>query len=508
MGLKKLKWGCNKYYLCLFLKGDYEPNFLADLMKIVAYIISIFIILSFASCEKDKISFDSSLKLSFSADTVLFDTVFTTIGSATRSFRVYNRNSWDIQISSVRLAGGSSSHYRMNVDGEPTSFAKNILLRSNDSLYVFVEVTVDPTQQNAPLFIPDSIVFETNGNIQDVKLFAWGQDVNLLSSHSVSGLTTFTSDKPYLIYNYLYVPPTAELVIQPGAKLHFHNRSYLIVDGTLKVNGDPIDPVILQGDRLEEFYRDKAGQWGGIFFRPGSKSNQINWAEIKNAIIGVRIDTFATPDIPALILNSTKIENMSAAALLAQGSIVDAGNCLFANAGQIAVMLRYGGKYRFYHCTIANYWGQYIHRKGPALLINNYYTYRLVENGPIFLETRDIEEAYFVNCIIYGSRSNELEIDNIYKGQVVNAQMNHFFENTLLRVETGIDVSDQNHFKNILLENPKFMDPFKYNYELDTLSPAKDFGLQQIAIQFPFDLKGNSRLLDSAPDLGAFERVE
>jgi hypothetical protein len=86
--------------------------------------------------------------------------------------------------------------------------------------------------------------------------------------------------------------------------------------------------------------------------------------------------------------------------------------------------------------------------------------------------------------------------------------MNHLFENTLLRIETGIDISDANHFKNIILENPKFKDPLTYNYQLDTLSPAKDYGLHHIAIQFPFDLNGNNRLLDQGPDLGAFERIE
>jgi len=455
------------------------------------------------SCEKENISNDSSLKLSFSADSMLFDTVFTTIGSATRSFRVYNNNSSDVIISSIRLAGSSNSPFRMNVDGEPTLVARNVILRSNDSLYVFVEVTIDPTLQNAPLFIPDSIIFETNGNIQDVKLLAWGQDVNLLNSHVVTGVTTFSSEKPYLIYNNLFVHPDAELVIQPGARLHFHNRSYLIVHGSLKVNGDPLDPVIFEGDRLEEFYRDKAGQWGGVYMSPLSKNNQINWAEIRNAIIGVQIDTFSIPNVPALTINSTRIENMSSAALLAQGSIVEAGNCLFANAGQLVVVLRYGGRYRFFHCTIANFWSQYIHRKGPSLRLNNYY---ISETGKLI--TRDIEEAYFGNCIIYGSRTSEVEIDNIYNGQPVDALMNYQFENSSLKVDPAVDVSDPNYFKNIILENPKFKDPFKDNYELDTLSPAKDYGLLEIALQFPFDLNGNNRLLDDGPDLGAFERVE
>lgn len=470
--------------------------------------ISIIIVLWLASCQKDNFSTDPSIKLNFSADTVLFDTVFTTIGSATRYFKVYNRSRSDINISSVQLAGGTSSPYRMNVDGEATHHARNITLRARDSLFVFVEVTVNPTDQNSPLLIPDSIVFETNGNFQNVKLVSWGQDVHLLKSHILSGSQFFASDKPYLVYNYLYVEPNAELTIQAGARLHFHNQAQLVVSGSLKVQGEPENPVVFEGDRLEPFYRDKAGQWGGLWLAAGSHSNEIDWAEIKNAILGIVVDTFAFPGVPTLTITNTRVENMSAAALYARGAIVEAGNCLFANAGQIAVALTLGGRYRFYHCTIANYWGQYTSRKGPALLLNNYYTYRLVEGGPILLETRDLEEAYFVNSIIYGSRNDELEVDNVYLGQPVNAEMNYFFERSILRVGSNFNLSDETRFKDVISDNPKFKEPFKNNFELDTLSPAKDIGLLEFALQFPFDLKNVSRLGDDGPDLGAFERVE
>ena len=461
-----------------------------------------------ASCQKDIISTDPSIKLNFSADTVLFDTVFTTIGSATRYFKVYNRSRSDVNISSVRLAGGTSSPYRMNVDGEATHHARNITLRSRDSLFVFVEVTVNPTDQNSPLLIPDSIIFETNGNFQDVKLVSWGQDVHMLRSEVLLTNTIFTADKPYLIIDSLWVLPGVELLIEAGARIHLHNNTLLKVAGTLRVNGQPDNIVIFEGDRLEPFYRDKAGQWGGIWLMAGSHSNEINWAEIKNAILGVVVDTFAFPGVPTLTIHNTRVENMSAAALYARGAIVEAGNCLFANAGQIAVALTLGGKYRFTHCTIANYWGQYTSRKGPALLLNNYYTYRLVEGGPLFLESRDLEEAYFVNSIIYGSRNDELEVDNVYLGQPVNAQMNYLFENSILRVGSGFDLTDVTRFKDVITDNPKFKEPFKNNFELDTLSPAKDIGLLEFALQFPVDLKNISRLNDAGPDLGAFERVE
>lgn len=434
--------------------------------------------------------------------------MFTTIGSATRYFKVHNKNRSDVKISSVRLAGGTSSPFRINVDGQPTNHASDVILKSKDSLFIFVEVTVNPTDQNAPLLIPDSVVFETNGNIQDVKLMAWGQDVNMLRSEVLYANTVFTADKPYLIIDSLWVLPGVELTIEAGARIHFHNNTLLKVAGTLIVNGLPDNPVVFEGDRLETFYRDKAGQWGGIWLRAGSHSNSIDWAEIKNGILGVVVDTFVFPEVPTLTIKNTTIKNMSYTALYSRGAIVEAGNCLFANAGYIAVALTLGGSYRFYHSTIANYWGQYINRKGPALLLNNYYTYQLVENGPLYIETRDIEEAYFVNCIIYGSRGNELEVDNIYLGQPVDALMNYRFENTILRVISGVDLTDSERFINVLIDNPLFKEPYLSNFQLDTLSPAKDFGLLEPALLFPVDLKNVSRLVDLGPDLGAYERVE
>jgi len=470
----------------------------------------IFLIITvwFASCEREDISSSSSLKLKFSTDTVMFDTVFTAIGSSTQYFKVYNRYSHDLKISSIKLAGGNTSAYKINIDGAASSHVEDVVLRSDDSLFVFVQVKVDPNNQNSPLVVADSIVFEANGNVQDVKLIAWGQDVHLYNSDSLMTNTTFIADKPYLIYNYLHVKPNVELDIAAGAKLYFHNNAHLVVGGTLKVNGEFENPVTFEGDRREEFYRDKAGQWGGIWLYAGSKNSSIEWAEIRGSINGLIVDTCVTPGAPTLKISKSKIENVSSIGLYARGSTIDADNCLFSNAGLYCVALTIGGKYQFYQCTIANYWGNYTYRKGPALLLNNYYLYRKVKDGPLFLETRDLEQASFNNCIIYGTRDKEYEVDNIYEGQVVSAQMNYNFDYCILKVPSSFSFSDLTKFTNVLRDNPNFKDPWKLNFQLDTLSPAKDVGKLDYGTLFPIDLNNISHLLDSKPDLGAYERKE
>ena len=61
----------------------------------------------------------------------------------------------------------------------------------------------------------------------------------------------------------------------------------------------------------------------------------------------------------------------------------------------------------------------------------------------------------------------------------------------------------------ILNDDPNFVDAVENNFELDTLSPAKDVGLQSIVltdINLEQDILGTPRL--QSPDLGAYERVE
>ena len=328
----------------------------------------------------------------------------------------------------------------------------------------------------------------------------------MLRSEVLLTNTIFTADKPYLIIDSLWVLNGVELMIEAGAKLYFHNSAWLLVDGRLTVNGQPDNPVIFQGDRLEPFYKDKPGQWGGIWLSPNSHSNSFNWTEVKNAISGIVILPYANQDFQTLTFNNSIIKNMSYMAIDARGAWIEAGNSLFANSKEVCLSLA-GGKYKFTHCTIANYWGQYVSRTGPALLLANYFLYLTIENEVQLVEY-GMEETTFSNSIIYGSRSSEISLVNTYYGYQIDAPFSYQFLNSIVKVDNSININDNPSFIDVITDNPKFKEPFKNNFELDTLSPAKDIGLLEFALQFPFDLKNVSRLSDDGPDLGAFERVE
>ncbi|MBK9319794.1 MAG: hypothetical protein IPM91_13960 [Bacteroidetes bacterium] len=140
-----------------------------------------FIILAsilFHSCEKDELLTDAGARPNFSTDTIMFDTVFVSIGSVTKNFRVYNPYDKTMKISSIRLAGGAGSLYRMNVNGLPGKSFTDVEIRGGDSIWIFVEVTINPNNQLLPYVVQDSIIFETNGNQQDIDLVAWGQNAH------------------------------------------------------------------------------------------------------------------------------------------------------------------------------------------------------------------------------------------------------------------------------------------------------------------------------------------
>jgi len=251
-------------------------------------------LLSFQSCRKDEfIDTNPSIKLAFSTDSILFDTVFTTIGSVTKQLKVYNNNDNTISISSIKLEGGSPSFYRINVDGEPSLEVRDVEIAAKDSLYIFIHVTIDPNNTNNPLVVADQIVFETNGNVQGVDLVAWGQDAYFYYYNIISFDYEFKNDKPHVVYGYVIIDSSYTLSIEEGTNVYMHANSFLYVyrDGSLKINGTLDKPVTIQGDRLEEYYKDIPGQWNWIWLSAMSVDNEINYAIIRNSVRGVQIDT-------------------------------------------------------------------------------------------------------------------------------------------------------------------------------------------------------------------------
>jgi hypothetical protein len=461
------------------------------------------------ACEPRSYITSSNAGIEFSVDTLYFDTVFTELGTATRSFTIHNPHNEFIKISELRLAKGENSVFRINLDGVPGIEFEDIEIAPNDSLYVFVDATLDPNGNNEILLQQDSILTRTNRRDQDIDLVAWGQDVHLLRAETLE-TQSWVNDKPYLILDYIYVDTLETLTLEPGVQVYLHRDAIFAVGGSLIAEGNLENPIKFNGDRLESLYSDWPGQWAGIWFLQGSRDNVMDYCEIKGSTFGMIVDSVMNEN-PTLEFNNSLIQHVSSIGLLARGSEITSYNSVFANCGSSAIALTIGGSYEFNHCTIANGSGSPFvggpPRTDPSVYISNYYFYNdTLPGGNVVqkAEVRDIDKANFGNCIIWGIQSNELLIDKFPDRGVLN----YLFDHCLGRFDpTEVAISEE-FFPNLINENPNFISWSEYNFQLDTLSPAKDVASLEISTLYPFDKEGNNRLVENKPDIGAYERIE
>jgi hypothetical protein len=466
--------------------------------SIFIFFIAIILLSSQSGCRKDPLNEDSSARLEFSTDTIVFDTVFTTVGSATRQFKVYNRGRKAVNITSIKLAGGSTSNFHLNIDGVPAVSTGDILLRGGDSMYVFVDVDVDPNNSNSPLMIEDSVQFETNGNHQHVILNAVGQDAYFHYNTYLNCNEIWTNDKPHIIYGFAVVPQCCTLTLMPGTRVYLHNNGVLAADScsTLKVLGAAGNPVTFQGDRLESDYADEPGQWNFIWLSSQSHDNVIDWAVIKNGNVGVLCDsTYAPSANPTVKITNTRIMNMALAGIYGRDSWIEGDNVAVSNCAQYCVAIAYGGKCKFRHCSFGDFW-DIDTRTTPCVLLNNWYE---VSDG--VNNYRDLTQADFYNCILYGTVENELGLDSNASAPS-SIQYNYFFKNCLIK--TNINTSNTTHFQNCIInQNPVFHDPHNNDLHISVSSAGKDLGDAAIGALVPLDLENNPRT--PAPDIGAYE---
>ena len=466
------------------------------------------------SCKKEDFSnSDTNAILHFSTDTITFDTIFASIGSVTKILTVYNHNSFDIKCD-ISLRGSSAAHFRMNIDGISENSQSNIEISANDSIFIFLEVTIDPSSSSTPYILTDTLVFTTGTKKQDINIVAWGQDAYFHTANTygdiINGTDTtrfyyhlldcsvpWQDDKPHVIYGYAIINPGQTLTINEGCNIYLHKNSGILAGnpfseffgGSIKINGVLGNEVTFQGDRLDPWYKDIPGQWDRIWLLPGSVDNEINYAIIKNGNIGVHADTVYNSS-PTVTISNTIIQNMSGIGILGQGANITAINTVISKCGQYAVACNIGGNYNFTHCTFANYWN-YSNRNTPSILLNNYYE---GNDGDIYV--RDLT-ANFTNCIIEGSLSTEVSFQEQGSGV-----FNYNFDHCFLKLDPTINTANSNYENVIISQSVKFEDAYEGNFHLQENSSAIDAGKN---IGNFNDIEGNPR---NNPDIGAYEFID
>jgi hypothetical protein len=501
-------------------------------MRQFSFLIILGILISICSCRSDFETVASKGDLAFSKDTIFLDTVFSTIGSSTYTLKVYNRSKNDVNIPSVNLGKKLNSKYRMTVDGMTGNQGKefkDVTILAKDSIYIFIETTATITDANPTDFLyTDDIEFDSGTNQQKIALVTLIKDAVFLYPQKFSNGTTetvtidgketygffldkndlihgdelhFTNQKPYVIYGYAAVPEGKTVSFDAGSRVHFHANSGLIVskDATLKIKGttsttDALEgEVIFEGDRLEPLYSDIPGQWGAIWLRNETKNNSINHLTLKNATVGLLIDNNLGT---TMTIKNSQIYNCTNYGILAKNAKIEGENIVINSTGQSSLACNYGGNYKFTHCTFNNNWNG---NSPTSVSINNF------ELGAT-PEVKNLAQATFNNCIIYGSYSSHL---NLSKKD--GASFEYAFNNCLIKF-TGTSTNslyqfttDATHYSNIILNNdPKFYKPSLNDFNIDTSSSA--FAKGNTSYLIPLDINGATRTLP--PDLGAYQNKD
>lgn len=474
----------------------------------------LFLLLGMVACRQDIVSDDPTLKLQFSHDTVLFDTVFTTMGTSTKRVMVYNPNENALCIEQVSMREGK--YFRINLDGENNANQlRDITLKGGDSLFLFVRAYIDPLDENSPVFIDDDIAFGVNGNIQKISLQAYGQNVEKIQNNSglvVYQHLTLTNKKPYLFYDTVAV--AGNLTIQAGTTIYMHAGAMLYAYGNVIAQGTKDAPIIFRGDRTDMLfdsvpYRMASGQWNGIYLiHPEGilpPTYKMDYVDILSGSIGLYVYSESTGSIlPKLTLKNSRIHNHSIYGLVLQNVDANVANCEISNCASYCVYLA-GGKHDFVHNTIASYYGYpytnlNIHQNIVAEDVAAVYINNLSKNNA---KTK----SSFYNCIITGGRKQSLMVatplPDYYGGRFEgNYLRSDSLDKAFAKNNVYASDSDTCVFKNIYYLYKKY---HYYDFHLDSLSPARGIGDSIAAISYPTDREGYTR--KAKPDAGCYEYI-
>ncbi len=417
----------------------------------------------------------------------MFDTVFVAQGSITKRLKVYNPNKRAVRISNVNLAGAASSPYILTINGVQTPVLNNFELRGRDSLNILVKININPSDANLPFLVADSILFNTNGRRQSVKLVAYGQNAHFIRKGTI-GTATWTNDLPYVLLDTLLVTENSTLTIGKGTRIYAANNAVLLVNGRLVVAGTPTERVVFSGYRREPAYTTAPGQWEGIRILTRSQNNSISYADIKNAVYGLRI---GNPGKGGTLVEGCMIQYAFRDGIIGFTSDIKVVNSLIHNCGQYSFAGLGGGNYEIVYSTIVNY-GNPLPREVPALAIADYIPGTDIKDKQTNLR--------FINSIVYSEGSNFTDEVLLALG---GGDATLEVANSILRTAAYVTLLLGND--NQLNVDPKFKDLGKLDFSLEASSPAE--GAAQPLPEVATDIKGSSRHA-ATPTIGAYEVVE
>jgi hypothetical protein len=445
----------------------------------------LFLQMGLISCVSEEI-FDTppeGFTFRVSLDTVSFDTVFTQRGSTSRRLFIYNDAPQNLTIASIGVS--ESSPFSLIINGIESKSVTNEVIRSGDSIQVFVKVNIDPNNSDSPFLVIDSLEINSISTIQYVQLKAFGRDAVYYGDEVFREDLQWSAGKAIVLQRSVLVDSATVLTISPGTQIYADRGAYLFVAGTLRAEGELDKKITFLNSRQDGAFRNAPGQWGGIIFLEGSNQNAMDHIVIRNAEYGIRMGTPDLDTIPNLILTNAIIENTLTAGVITFTSDIFITNTLINNSVGYTAAFLAGGWIDLNHLTIVNF-GIGINRNEEAFIASDQV---VLANGQVLRSPMRLDMK---NSIVWGNYQNEVIL---FEGTEGNFNRN--FSHNLIR--TNQIFWDNTH---ILNQNPQFVSPQGYDYRLNLTSPARGKG---VLSNINLDLKGNQR--SDTPTIGAYEVV-
>lgn len=472
-----------------------------DKYSILAILLGALVLMCTAACSnEEEFTTERGAIIGFSSDTIQFDTVFTTIGSSTKTFVVYNHNDKGVRLKNVRLKEASSG-FRLNLDGQHGTSFDDVELYGGDSLFCFVEVTVGTQGSDLPVLVSDEILFTLESGVQQsVALKAYGQDAVILHDPNITENTTYADKRPYLIYGGLTIGEGATLTLGAGTRLYFHADAGIDCNGTLYADGAEGE-ITLRGDRLDKMfwylpYDRLDNQWQGICLNTTSTGNYLNNVDIHGGSYGIRA-TGGGSEAVKLTMRNSVVHNVGGSGLYLEDCNAIVGNSQISNCRGNCVEV-VGGSYVFDFCTVAQFC-PWIAERGNALNFSN------GSNGAYI----PLQRLSFTNCLITGYAKDEI-YGSTADGS--DAVFNFQFKNCVLDTpepatyaENFIDCTYQteeqsDNFRTFDTDN------FMYDFRLSESSIARGRGTAEGGLLdlYPTDRLGTVRS-NTSVDAGCYQ---
>lgn len=426
------------------------------------FFIAIFAVVLTACTDNDSFTTSTGNRLTFSEDTIRFDTLFSTVPSATQTFWVRNQSGDGIRIQTARLERSNQSGYRVNVDGtylDPVG--SDFEVRKGDSILVFVEITTRENHSDAPLLVEDNLIFTLESGVeQRVNLRTYSWDAQKVSDLVIRRDTTIESRVPILLYG-------QGIRVEEGATLTLRNTEFYFHDGAgIEALGNVMaEGCLFRGDRLDRMftylpYDRISGQWKGISLSSTEGHNQFVDCEIRNAVDAIVCDS------TTLYMYNTVVHNSSGEGLSARHSTIVVDYCQFSNTFGDCLGL-FGCEASIQHSTLAQFY-PFSANRGYALRFENTtlpmtlvcqqtlvtgYADDVVQGAAA--DTAVVFDYRFADCLL---RTPKVEDDSVRFARII--------------WETPKDsVQGKQHFRTVDEEN------LYYDFALDSISPAFQNGI-------------------------------